>query len=223
MSFAARNLIFSLFMLSMVSVCFSQIPAHTVLIETGVGDMTCILYEETPMHAENFVKLAGEGYFDGQLFHRVIHNFMIQTGDPGTKSVGGGQAFGSGGPGYTIPGEFHPALFHKKGALAAARQVDNINPNRESSGSQFYIVQGKQITNEEMDRLEASGSHIKFTPLQREIYKSQGGTPHLDYAYTVFGEVIKGLDVIDRIASVPTGNRDRPVDDIRILKVSVLN
>ena len=200
----------------------AQTPAYTIVLETSMGNLKCILYSETPMHAENFIKLSNEGYFNGQLFHRVISEFMIQTGDPTTKTAVKGQLVGSGGPGYTIPGEFHPALYHKKGALASARQGDRMNPNRESSGSQFYIVQGKALSDSDLNSMEANGSHIKFTPEQRNIYKTSGGTPHLDYTYTVFGEVIEGLDIVDRIASVPTDKMSRPLEDVKIIKVTVL-
>jgi peptidyl-prolyl cis-trans isomerase B (cyclophilin B) len=173
------------------------------------------------MHAENFIKLSQEGYYDGQLFHRVISGFMIQTGDPNSKIAKKGQLLGGGGPGYTIPGEFHPSLYHKKGALATARQGDQVNPNKESSGSQFYIVQGEVLSDAQLNAMEANGSHIKFTPEQRNIYKTIGGTPHLDYTYTVFGEVVEGLEVIDKIASVPTDRMNRPFDDVKIIKVTV--
>lgn len=184
--------------------------------------MKCILYEETPLHAENFIKLAQGGFYDGLLFHRVISDFMIQTGDPNSRNASKGEALGYGDSGYTVPGEFHPGLYHKKGVLAAARQGDRINPDRKSNGSQFYIVQGKKITDAELDQIEKSGSHIPFTAEQRMYYRDLGGAPHLDYAYTVFGEVVEGLDIIDIIASVPTDERDRPLDDVRIIRISVI-
>jgi peptidyl-prolyl cis-trans isomerase B (cyclophilin B) len=200
----------------------AQTAAHNIVIETSMGRIKCILYEETPMHSENFVTLSRDGYFNGQLFHRVISGFMIQSGSPDSKNAEKGQPIGSGGPGYTVPGEFHPALYHKKGVLAAARQGDQVNPNRESSGSQFYIVQGKILSDADLDKMESTGNHIKFTPEQRTVYKTLGGTPHLDYAYTVFGEVIEGLDIVDNIASVKTDQNNRPVDDVKILKITVL-
>jgi cyclophilin family peptidyl-prolyl cis-trans isomerase len=203
------------------SSCSAQTPVNTILMETSMGSITFILYAETPMHSENFVKLTNEGYFNGMLFHRVISEFMIQTGDPNTKNTPDQQA-GEPGPGYTIPGEFHPELYHKKGALGAARQGDQFNPNKESSGSQFYIVQGKTLSDADLNTLEARGAHIKFTPAQREIYKTIGGTPHLDYSYSVFGEVIEGIDIVDKIASVPTAQLNRPVEDVKIIKVTVL-
>ena len=200
----------------------SQTTAHTVLIETNKGNMKCVLYEEASMHADNFIKLVKESFYDGILFHRVIPDFMIQTGDPNSKNAAKGVSLGQGGPGYTVPAEFHPDLYHRKGVLAAARLGDNINPSRESSGSQFYIVQGKKITDSEMNSIESNGTHITFSQEQRIIYKNLGGTPHLDYSYTVFGEIINGFDVLDKIASVPTDNRNRPLEDVRIIKVTVL-
>jgi cyclophilin family peptidyl-prolyl cis-trans isomerase len=200
----------------------SQTPAYTVLIETSMGNMKCILYDETPMHADNFVKLAREGFYDGLLFHRVIHDFMLQTGDPNSRNAQKGVALGYGDSGYRIPAEFHPDLYHRKGTLAAARQGDQVNPGRESNGSQFYIVQGKKFTNAELDAMEKGGGHIPFTTDQRKVYRETGGTPHLDYAYTVFGEVIEGFDTIDKIASVPVDSRDRPLDDVKIIRISVL-
>lgn len=200
----------------------SQTAAHTLLIETSKGNMKCILYEQTPMHSDNFITLVKSGTYDGVLFHRVIKNFMIQSGDPDSKNAPKGALLGTGGVGYNVPAEFHPDLYHKNGAIAAARQGDQSNPDRESNGSQFYIVQGEIFSDEQLDQMESAGAHIKFTAEQRMIYKAVGGTPHLDYAYTVFGEVIEGFDVIEAIASEPTDNRDRPLEDIRIIKISVL-
>ncbi len=200
----------------------SQTAAHTILIETSKGNMKCILYEQTPMHADNFINLVNDGTYNGVLFHRVIKDFMIQTGDPDSKNAAKGAVAGSGGPGYRIPAEFHPDLYHKKGALAAARQGDQTNPNRESNGSQFYIVHGAAFSDEQLDQMESAGSHIKFTAEQRMFYKALGGTPHLDYEYTVFGEVIDGIEVIDAIASEPTNETDRPLEDVKIIKISVL-
>jgi peptidyl-prolyl cis-trans isomerase B (cyclophilin B) len=175
------------------------------------------------MHTYNFIELVNEGIYNGVLFHRVIKDFMIQTGDPDTKNAEKGALLGRGGPGYTIPPEFHPDYYHKKGALASARQGDKINPSRESNGSQFYIVQGKIYTDEKLDKMESSGSHIRFTPEQRMVYKSIGGAPHLDYAYTVFGEVIEGHDIIDVIASEPIDDNKRPLKDVKIIKITLLN
>ena len=221
------DILASLIFLSILSVtsinkASSQTSAHTLLIETTKGKMKCILYEQTPMHADNFIQLVNDGIYNGVLFHRVIKDFMIQTGDPDSKNAAKGTLVGSGGPGYRVPAEFHPDLYHKKGALAAARQGDQTNPNRESNGSQFYIVQGEVFSDEQLDQMESSGAHIKFTAEQRMYYKSQGGTPHLDYGYTVFGEVIEGIEVIDAIAAEPTDERDRPLEDVKIIKITVL-
>lgn len=190
-----------------------------VVMETSLGTMKLKLYEDTPLHSENFIKLVKEGFYNELLFHRVIKSFMIQTGDPNSKNASSGTRLGSGGPGYTIPSEFRAQHYHKKGALSAARLPDNINPNKESSGSQFYIVQGNVLTEDHLNAFEMRGMHIKFTPEQISDYTTIGGTPHLDYEYTVFGEVVEGLEIIDKIASVPTDQADRPFDDVRILKI----
>ncbi|MBN2348284.1 MAG: peptidylprolyl isomerase [Bacteroidales bacterium] len=192
-----------------------------VIIKTTVGDLKIKLYDETPMHKENFLKLISDGYYNDILFHRVINNFMIQAGDPNSKFAKPGQMLGSGDLGYTVPPEFQPELYHKKGALAAARQSDNINPQKRSSAGQFYIVQGRVYTDKELDIMEQKNAHIKFTDEQRIVYTSIGGTPHLDYAYTVFGEVIEGTHVIDEIASVSTDTNNRPLTDIKIKSISI--
>lgn len=191
-----------------------------VQIETDFGNMTVLLYNSTPQHRDNFVKLAEEGYFDGLLFHRVIEGFMIQGGDPNSRNAKSGQALGMGGPGYTIPAEFVDSLIHVKGALSAARQGDQVNPEKRSSGSQFYIVQGKPLTQEELDLIEARKG-IRYTRAQREKYLTLGGTPFLDRDYTVFGQVISGLEVIDKIAAVETAPGDRPKTDVK-MKVTVI-
>ncbi len=192
-----------------------------VQISTDMGDITVILFNETPGHRDNFLKLAEEGYYDGLLFHRVINGFMIQTGDPHSKDAVAGEPLGRGGPGYTIPAEIREGLFHQKGALAAARQGDQVNPERESSGSQFYIVQGRTWAPQELEMM-ARDRGTPFTEEQIEKYTTVGGTPHLDNAYTVFGQVIDGMDVIDRIAGVETGPGDRPTEDVRIKSVTVI-
>lgn len=192
-----------------------QDNSRMVLIHTDYGDMKVKLYDETPKHRDNFLKLAQEGYYDNTLFHRVIKDFMVQGGDPDSKNAQPGQMLGSGGPGYTVPAEFVPSFFHKKGALAAARQGDQVNPTKSSSGSQFYLVQGKPATDQELDMIQQR-LNVKFTPEQREIYKTKGGTPFLDQNYTVFGEVVEGLDVLDKIANVPTQPGDRPVGDVKM-------
>lgn len=184
--------------------------------------MKCILYKETPMHADNFVELCNKGFYDGLLFHRVIEGFMIQTGDPDSRDAKKGSMLGFGDSGYTIPGEFNPDLYHRKGVLAAARQGDQVNPGRESNGSQFYIIQGSKITELELNGMEASGGHIPFTQEQKMYYTTLGGAPHLDYAYTVFGEVVEGLEVIDAIASMATDERNRPLEDVKIIRITEL-
>ncbi|MBN2482171.1 MAG: peptidylprolyl isomerase [Bacteroidales bacterium] len=193
-----------------------------VLMETTLGNIKIKLYNETPVHKSNFLKLVSSGFYNNVLFHRVIEDFMIQAGDPESKSAISGQQLGSGGPGYTIPAEFNRTLFHKKGAVAAARQGDNINPEQASSGSQFYIVQGQLYTEEQLYSLTAAGNHAPFTSAQIRAYTTLGGTPHLDNAYTVFGEVVDGLDVVDKIASVQTDSNNRPVVDVKIIKVSII-
>ena len=250
----------------------AQDNSSLVLLETDYGNITLKLYDETPKHRDNFIKLVEEGFYDGTLFHRVIDGFMIQGGDPDSKNAPSGAHLGTGGPGYTIDAEIdYPKFFHKKGALAAARQGDQVNPEKKSSGSQFYIVQGEKIENEDIDRLQsmkaqqeqqtifmkyvtpfraqleefqATGDREGFEKLINQLrqdaeeeieqlppyklsdaevkaYTSIGGTPQLDGAYTVFGEVIKGLEVIDRIAKVETNSADRPNEDIAI-KMSIL-
>ena len=186
-----------------------------VIISTDLGEMKAVLYNETPLHKENFIKLAKEGYFDGCLFHRVIDGFMIQGGDPDSKTAKPGQMLGQGGPGYTIPAEFKQELIHKKGALAAARMADQVNPQKASSGSQFYIAQGKSYTENELNML-SSRMGKAFNKQQMEAYTTVGGVPFLDYEYTVFGEVVEGLEVIDKIAAVEKDRRDRPVQDIKM-------
>jgi cyclophilin family peptidyl-prolyl cis-trans isomerase len=201
----------------LVVICFCTFSAQAqtakpsqkqtkVLIHTDLGDMKVVLYNETPKHRDNFIKLVKQGLYNGSTFHRVIRQFMIQ---------GGGLANGKQDPGYTVPAEFVAKYYHKKGALAAARQGDDVNPKKESSGSQFYIVQGKKLTDAEMDQFTVQTGK-KMTPEQRNIYKTLGGVPHLDRDYTVFGQVIEGLDVIDKIAAVKTGPGDKPLKEIKM-------
>lgn len=192
-----------------------------VLISTSLGDITIALYDETPKHKENFIKLVEENYYDSVLFHRIIKEFMIQTGDPDSKGAAAGQPLGMGGPDYRIPAEFVPSLYHKRGAVAAARMGDNVNPAKESSGSQFYIVDGKKWTNEELNMITQRMGKT-FSKEQIETYTTVGGVPFLDGDYTVFGEVVEGMDVVDKIASQPKDGRDRPVTDIRILSAKIL-
>lgn len=200
---------------------FANAQSTKVLIETSMGNMTVVLYDETPEHRDNFIKLANQGFYEDLLFHRVINGFMIQAGDPDSKNAPANKPLGNGGPGYTIPAEFNTKYFHKKGALSAARTGDHINPEKRSSGSQFYIVQGMKYTDMQMDSMEKQLGR-KFSKIERDTYYSLGGTPYLDTQYTVFGEVTKGLEIIDKIASVKTSANDRPVEDVKILKVSVI-
>jgi len=197
-----------------------------VLMQTTMGDMVIRLSDSTPLHRDNFLKLVKVGYYDSVLFHRVIKDFMIQGGDPNSRRATAGKPLGDGGPGYTVPAEFRKTLFHKKGALAAARMGDNANPTKASSGSQFYIVQGKVFTDGGLDSVETFRLNGRKIPAeQRAVYKTIGGTPHLDQGYTVYGEVVKGLDVIDKIAAVQTSkaqDRDRPLQDVRIIKAKLI-
>jgi cyclophilin family peptidyl-prolyl cis-trans isomerase len=186
-----------------------------VELETDMGVMLIELYDATPQHRDNFAKLAEQGFFDSLLFHRVINGFMIQGGDPDSRGAGPGQPLGMGGPGYTLPAEFVDSLFHIKGALAAARMGDQANPQKRSSGSQFYIVQGRPSTPDMLDRIEAQKG-FRYSSDQRAAYLEMGGTPNLDRDYTVFGRVIEGLEVIDKIAAAATDNRDRPREDVRM-------
>jgi cyclophilin family peptidyl-prolyl cis-trans isomerase/chitodextrinase len=186
-----------------------------VQIETEFGNMKIHLYDETPKHRDNFIKLAEDGFLNDLLFHRVINNFMIQGGDPDSRNARPNVALGMGGTGYTIPAEVEGDLLHYKGALAAARQSDAVNPERASSGSQFYIVHGQPITDAQLSQLEKQKG-FKYTPEQRSKYKILGGTPFLDREYTVFGEVVEGLEVIDKIAAAKVDPRSRPVSDIKM-------
>ena len=188
---------------------------HTVVLNTKFGTMRILLYNETPKHRDNFLKLTNEHFYDSLLFHRVIKNFMIQGGDPDSKHAKPGAMLGNGDVGYRVDAEFNPSLFHKKGVLAAARDE---NPTKASSGCQFYIVQGKTFSDADLDNLEKQTGR-KLTAEQREIYKTIGGTPHLDMNYTVYGEVIEGMNVLDSIAAVKCDKYDRPLDDIRIISV----
>jgi cyclophilin family peptidyl-prolyl cis-trans isomerase len=206
---------------------------ETVIIETSHGTMKIKLFEETPLHMANFLKLVRNGFYDSLLFHRVINQFMIQGGDPLSRTAQPGDSLGHGDIGYSVPAEFNGKLLHRRGALAAARENDDINPNQASSGCQFYIVMGKVRTNDDMKKYEAritkarkanapslgitdSIPDFHFTPEQLALYTTAPGTPHLDGSYTVFGEVVEGLEVIEKIATVRTDKRDRPLEDIRM-------
>jgi cyclophilin family peptidyl-prolyl cis-trans isomerase len=241
-------------------------------ISTSMGDIQVRLYGDTPKHRDNFLKLAAEGYYDGVLFHRVIKDFMVQGGDPDSKTAKPGQQLGSGDPDYTLEAEIvYPRHFHRKGALAAARLGDQVNPERRSSGSQFYIVTGtvykegqlkqlekqmqmqqqqtifNRLASENRDKImtlrrnadraglqalqdeliaqtekEAAANPVSLTAEQIEAYSTVGGAPHLDGQYTVFGEVTKGMDVVEKIQSVATDRSDRPVEDIKVIKMTVV-
>lgn len=191
-----------------------------VQLSTEFGDVEIGLYDNTPKHRDNFIKLTKEGFYDDLLFHRVISDFMIQGGDPNSKGADAGAKLGNGGPGYTVPAEFNPSLVHKKGALAAARTGGPSNPGKESSGSQFYIVQGKVLTDNDLAKMEQNIQQVmpgfQYSEEQKKIYKTIGGTAFLDMNYTVYGEVTEGLDVIDKIAAVETAPGDRPVNDVKM-------
>lgn len=189
---------------------------YLVTITTDFGKMRVILFDETPKHKENFIKLSKDKFYNDLLFHRIIKDFMIQGGDPNSRNAKPDEVLGKGDNGYKIPAEISPKLFHRKGALAAAR--DN-NPKKESSGCQFYIVEGKKWSKSDLDK-QAARAARKLTDSQRKVYETEGGTPHLDGAYTVFGQVIDGLDIVDKISIQPKDERDRPDKDIS-MKVSV--
>jgi peptidyl-prolyl cis-trans isomerase B (cyclophilin B) len=204
-----KFLLIALFTIFMSVSC--QTNDQTYTIETTLGNIQIKLYENTPLHKANFEKLVTEQVYDSVLFHRVIQNFMIQGGDPATKNPAYVE-------GETIPAEFIPENIHKKGALAAARRGDAVNPEKRSSPTQFYIVQGKTYEDNELKYME-DFSGKSWTPEQKEIYKTLGGTPFLDRDYTVFGEVVSGLEVVDRIAAVSTAPGDRPLTDVRIIRI----
>jgi len=203
-----KNIIFflSLFLWCKFGFGQTELPKTELkfLLKTNYGDISLKIYNETPQHRENFAKLVKEGFYNGSIFHRVINHFMLQ---------GGGAKSGSEDVGYTVPAEINPKYFHKFGALAAARMPDQVNPQKASSGSQFYIVQGKVYTDDELDLFEQR-MNKKFTTNERDAYKTIGGTPHLDGNYTVFGEVIEGFDVINKIAAVKTKSGDKPLEDV---------
>lgn len=193
-----------------------------VELVTTKGTIVLRLSDSTPLHRDNFLKLVKQKFYDSILFHRVIKAFMVQAGDPTTKQAGSTQQPGSGGPGYTIPAEFRPTLFHKKGVLAAARTGDDVNPQRASSGSQFYIVQGRVFTDAGLDSVETFRLKGRKLPLEhRAVYKTLGGAPHLDQNYTIFGEVVKGLAVVDSIASTPVAG-SKPVPDVKIIRARLI-
>ena len=219
----------------LLSSCTKPAPSpKRVALETTIGKITVELSDLTPKHRDNFVALAEEGYFDSLLFHRVIENFMIQGGDPRTRTISG-REFDANGPETGDPRYWSeidaeilfPTLYHQRGALAAAREGDMVNPQRRSSSTQFYIVWGRTFTDEQLDAQQARISRatqgkVTLPDHIREVYKTIGGTPHLDGQYTVFGHVVEGLDIVEKIQRTPTDSLDRPVEDVRIIKATVL-
>lgn len=211
-----------------------QPQPRRVEMQTTMGNIVLELSDRTPIHRDNFMQLVEEHYFDSLLFHRVIENFMIQGGDPRTREISGRDFFAdgpeTGNPRYweDIPAEIDfPALYHKRGALAAAREGDDVNPERRSSRTQFYIVWGRTFSDEQLDAQQqritrATEGKVMLPDSIREVYKTVGGTPHLDGQYTVFGQVVSGLDVVDRIQRSATDSLDRPVEDVRILKAKIV-
>lgn len=216
-----KQILMSIVLLASISVGTAEAKkkkVQLVEIKTSYGTMVVYLYDETPRHKENFLKLASEGFYTGTSFHRVINKFMIQGGDPNTKSADSKHLAGQGGPGYTIDAEIIPGLIHRKGVLAAARMPDQMNPTKASSGSQFYIVQGQILGDDELEmavrRRKMIDPNFTYTAEQKEVYKTIGGTPWLDGEYTIFGEVISGLEVVDAIAKVQTVVNDKPAEEI---------
>lgn len=201
---------------------------HEVLFETAKGDIKIVLYNETPLHRDNFLRLVRSGFYDGLLFHRVIDKFMIQTGDSASRHAEPGVLLGDSPEGYTVPQEIRfPQLFHKRGAIGAAREGDDVNPLRASSASQFYIVYGKRFNEEMLDKVqrrltETTQGEVVLPGVVREAYKTSGGTPHLDGQYTVFGEVLEGMDTVRDIEWVETDENDRPLEDVRIMRATVI-
>lgn len=192
-----------------------------VQIRTTMGDMIVELFDDTPQHRDNFIKLAEQNFYDGLLFHRVIDGFMIQGGDPDSKTAKPNQRLGTGGPGYKVPAEITTEHAHIKGAIAAARQGDAVNPEKMSSGSQFYIVDGKPVDDRTLDNM-AARLGIEYPQDIREKYLKMGGTPFLDQNYTVFGLIREGLEVVDKVSAVPTDSADRPKEDVKIIAVNII-
>ena len=203
---------------------FRQKETHVVM-ETTMGTIELKLYDETPLHRDNFIRLVQENAFDSLLFHRVIQDFMIQGGDPDSKYAAPGAVLGDGDRPYTLPAEFRleQGIYHRRGVIASARAGDDVNPEQRSSAMQFYIVWGRIFDDAGLDKIQArldqrTGGSVRLTPEMREVYKTVGGTPHLDGQYTVWGEVVEGLDVVEAIQRVPTDANDRPLEDVRILR-----
>jgi len=202
------------FIVIFLSACNND-PHTYAIIETEYGEIKLALYNETPKHRDNFIKLANEGFYDDLLFHRVMRNFMIQGGDPDSKGSPAGAPLGGGGPGYTQPHEINSKFVHTKGAVAAARTGDAMNPDRNSSGSQFYIVHGNKVRPNQLDSQEKR-FNFTYTPEQRQDYLDLGGAPFLDMDYTVFGQVVSGFDVIDKIAILAGNQANRPIKDVKM-------
>lgn len=269
-----KKVFVSILLISVFSFVLTAQKETKILIKTEKGNIKLKLYNETPKHRDNLVKLISQKYYDGLLFHRVIKDFMVQGGDPDSKNAAKGAMLGNNGPGYTIPAEINSKFFHKKGALAAARLGDDQNPKKESSGSQFYIVQGKKFTEQELAQLETNMNQqnkmqfyiahirkpenkalyhkidslqrarntqaidliiadldktigknipaVKMSDAQKKAYTTIGGAPHLDGTYTVFGEVIEGLDVVDKIAQVAVDGNSRPNEDVKIITIDII-
>ncbi|WP_316802363.1 peptidylprolyl isomerase [Pedobacter nototheniae] len=213
-----KRLLLLLCTFSVLSAFAAKPKNQYVRIKTQYGECIVKLYNETPLHRDNFIKLTKSGFYNGTLFHRVIKDFMIQGGDPDSKTAKPDSLLGNGDVGYTIPAEFRDSLFHKKGTLAAAR--DN-NPEKASSGCQFYLVQGKVFTDEQLNNLEEKRLKFKIPEWQRQVYKTIGGTPHLDRNYTVYGEIVVGLDMVDKIAALTTDGNNRPKEDVK-MEISLL-
>ncbi len=211
-----KKVLFSLVALIIAASAFAQ--KSKVKMETEYGNIIIMLYDNTPLNTANMLKQAKEHTYDSTLFHRVIPQFMIQGGDPESKHAAPGQPLGMGGLKYTIPAEINETNYHKRGALGVARDG---NPEKAGSASQFYIVTGKTFTDADLDMVSQRASR-KFTPEQRETYKTKGGAPHLDGGYTVFGEVIEGMDVVDKISAEARNSADRPNKDVRIIRVSAM-
>lgn len=220
--------IFALLMIIMTStMIYAQDKRRVVMMQTTAGNIRIELYNETPLHRDNFVRLVNEHFYDSLLFHRVIKSFMIQAGDPVSRHAQPGVFLGDSTLNYTIPAEIRtPQIYHKRGAVAMAREPDEVNPEQNSSSCQFYIVWGKRFSSQAIERvqerLDTIKGGIKLTDEMISTYRKTGGTPHLDGTYTVFGEVTEGLDVIERIQAVMTDDDDRPVEDQRILKAIVV-
>lgn len=202
--------------------------SREVLLTTDMGAIRIALYDDTPLHRDNFIKLVEQGFYDGLLFHRVLFGFMIQTGDPASRDAQPGEVLGSHSEGTKIPAEIlYPKHYHRRGCIAAARQDDSQNPERASSGSQFYIVYGKRMNDKMLDEVQerldvTTGGTVKLTPELREAYYKYGGTPHLDGQYTVFGEIVEGLGVVDSIQRVPVDANGRPLTDVHIIKAEIV-